>query len=357
MITDSGRLTPKFEYIADLRRKAGTVQVKDNTGKRVLLLGAGMVAQPVVDTLTQAAGTRLTIASLHEHDARKLAQGNPRVRIAPLDISNREGVAALVSDSDVVISLVPATFHPSVAEVCIEKRKHMVTASYISPAMGALHERATQAGVTILNEIGLDPGIDHLSTMKIIDEVKHAGGRILAFSSVCGGLPAPEASDNPLGYKFSWSPRGVLAAGLNASKCLRDGKIHTTPKGRLFDHAANFDIHYPGFNLECLPNRDSTIYSSLYGIEDAHTVFRGTLRFRGFSELMGGLARLGLFDEAENPRLKSSPTPTWVPSPPSPFFLLVSQLLTAAIYLFIFLLLLGVCLLEKYRGGTGGCLG
>ena len=94
MITDSGRLTPKFEYIADLRRKAGTVQVKDNAGKRVLLLGAGMVAQPVVDTLTQAAGTRLTIASLHEHDARKLAQGNPRVRIAPLDISNREGVAA-----------------------------------------------------------------------------------------------------------------------------------------------------------------------------------------------------------------------------------------------------------------------
>lgn len=312
VITNNGRLTPKFEYLTDLRRRAGTIQVRDNREQRVLLLGAGMVAQPVVDTLVERKGTRLTVASLHEHDARKLAGGHPQVRTAPLDITNRQGVSQLVGDADVVISLVPAAFHPSVAEACIERGRHLVTASYVSPGMQALHERAVKANVTILNELGLDPGIDHLSAMKIIDEVKHEGGRVLSFSSVCGGLPAPEASDNPLGYKFSWSPRGVLSAGLNASRYLKNGQLQTTPQGRLFDHAQPYDIHYPGFNLECLPNRDSTVYSAFYGLQDAHTVFRGTLRFKGFSELMGALGRLGLFDETDNPLLKSAPTPSWV---------------------------------------------
>ena len=232
-----------------------------------------MVAEPVVDTLVEKEGVHLTVASLFEKDAKKLAKGHPRVATSSLDISNMKSVGDLVQAHDVVIrflsffisfflpvfsdsgfqccllcfSLVPATFHPLVAEVCIERKKNMVTASYISPAMQALHDRyaskktkkqmtnqpqkidvfdsAVAAGVTILNEIGLDPGIDHLSAMKIIDEVKHEGGKILSFSSVCGGLPAPEASDNPLGYKFSWSPRGVLAAGLNPSKYLYNGKV------------------------------------------------------------------------------------------------------------------------------------
>jgi len=311
-ITEKGKFTPRYQYINDLRKKNQQIHVKDLSSKKILLLGSGMVAEPVVDNLALNNYANLTIASISESEARKLSKNNPNITPIKFDINNKSALNNLIKDHDLVISLVPAPFHPSVAEGCIENKKDMVTASYISPLMKALHNKAVAAGITILNEIGLDPGIDHLSAMKIIDEVKEHKGKVVGFSSVCGGLPAPEASDNPLGYKFSWSPRGVLSAGLNPSKFLRNGKVYSTPAGQLFNHVEDIDIGYPGFNLECLPNRDSTIYSELYGLQDSHTVFRGTLRNKGFSSLMAAFSKLGLFDESENPKLKSeNSTPTW----------------------------------------------
>ena len=138
---------------------------------------------------------------------------------------------------------------------------------------------AKAAGITILNEIGLDPGIDHLSAMKIIDEAKAAGDKVTSFISWCGGLPAPENSNNPLGYKFSWSPRGVLLAGLNSARFRRNNKVVEIASGQLFRNAEPVDI-YPGYALEGLANRDSLSYADTYTIPDVHTMFRGTLRFK-----------------------------------------------------------------------------
>jgi saccharopine dehydrogenase (NADP+, L-glutamate forming) len=145
---------------------------------------------------------------------------------------------ALVPAADLVISLLPYTYHVQVAELCIEFGKDMVTTSYVSPAMRTLDERAIAAGVTLLNEIGVDPGIDHMSAMKVIHHVQGNGGEITSFRSWVGGLPAPEANTNPFGYKFSWSPRGVLLAGRNAARYLEDGKEINIPGEELFDWEA-----------------------------------------------------------------------------------------------------------------------
>lgn len=153
-------------------------------------------------------------------------------------MQDEEKLDALISSHDLVISLVPAPCHPGIAKCAIKHHRHMVTASYISPEMRALHEAAAAAHVTILNEAGLDPGIDHMSAKKMIDEVQAAGGIITGFASVCGGLPAPEAANNPLGYKFSWSPRGVLAATRNTAKYCKLGKTVDVPGDALLASAS-----------------------------------------------------------------------------------------------------------------------
>ena len=197
--------------------------------------------------------------------------------------------------SDVVVSLLPAPFHPMVGNMCIDHGVNMVTASYVSPAVADLEQRCLDAGITILNEVGLDPGMDHMSAMRIMDDVKARGGTIKHFSSVCGGLPAPEAANNPLMYKFSWSPMGVLTASGNSATYLKGGKVVEVEGSELLNNADDL-FGFPTMNLECLPNRDSFIYRELYDIPDADTVFRGTIRFKGFSQLMYGLKRLGLLE-------------------------------------------------------------
>ncbi|KAJ3085285.1 hypothetical protein HK102_000141 [Quaeritorhiza haematococci] len=203
--------------------------------------------------------------------------------------------------------------HHQIAERCIAHKKHMVTASYTSPAMAALDEKAKSANVTILNELGLDPGIDHLTAMKVFDEVHHRKGRMTSFVSWCGGLPAPEASDNPLGYKFSWSPRGVLLAGLNEAKYRMDGKLIEVPGSRLLKSAVDVPI-YRGFALEGIPNRDSLKYIDLYGLKGdrLETMFRGTLRYKGYSELMGAFGDLGLISLQERSELKNGGNVPWL---------------------------------------------
>lgn len=310
IIAQYGKLLPQHqnERLLTSLAKHGQYRVVSNEPRRVLLLGSGMVAQPVVDYLCSMPNTHMTIASLEMHQAAELGRKHSKVaKATAINVAqDAQALGKLVSQHDLVISYVPAPMHPRVAEACIEHRKNMVTASYISPAMAALDVRAKQAGITILNEIGLDPGIDHLSAVKTIDDVHQRGGQIKGFWSVCGGLPAPEASNNALGYKFSWSPRGVLSAGLNESQFLAKGQVQKTERGQLFRHAQPTTLGFAGFSLEYLPNRNSLQYKDLYGIPEAQDIFRGTLRYQGFSNTMQALMSLGYLSEAPHPALQQS---------------------------------------------------
>lgn len=193
-------------------------------------------------------------------------------------LKNQDTLDSLIQESDLVISLLPYTLHASIAEKCIQHGRNMVTASYISPEMKLLHTRAQEAGITILNECGLDPGIDHLLAMECFDQIKSNGGKITSFQSFCGGLPAPENADNPLAYKFSWNPRGVIANTLSGAKWLENGDVkELQPGGALMESPVKVDF-LKGLNLEGYPNRDSLIYRDVYKISNASTILRGTLR-------------------------------------------------------------------------------
>ena len=203
-----------------------------------------------------------------------------------------------------VISLIPYTFHAKVIEAAINQKVNVVTTSYVSEAMMALDKKAKDAGITVLNEIGLDPGIDHLYAVKTISEVHNEGGKILGFWSYVGGLPAPEDSDNPLGYKFSWSPRGVLLAARNTAHFYKDGKKETIPGEKLMSSAKPYLV-YPGYSFEAYPNRDSTPYKERYNIPEAQTIIRGTLRYQGNPALVQSFRDLGMLDEDQKDFLKS----------------------------------------------------
>ena len=197
--------------------------------------------------------------------------------------------------------------HVPIAETCIKHRRNLVTASYISPAMQALNEKAIKADILLLNEIGLDPGLDHLAAMKMINEAREQGWSVESFVSWCGGLPAPEDSSNILGYKFSWSPKGVLLATQNDAQFLQNGQVIKIPGNELLTAAQRLTDLNPGFAFEGLPNRDSLKYQNLYGLSDAHlkTMFRGTLRYSGFSSLMHQFKQLGLL-QSEKRELKEN---------------------------------------------------
>lgn len=264
-------------------------------GKRVLVLGSGYVAGPIIKHLGSRNDVRLIVGTNNISEAQRLASlASVCPQIEKLNINDTPALNKLVGAADIVVSLVPATMHLPIAHACLMHSKHMVTASYISPAMAALHEQAQAKGLLFLNEMGLDPGLDHLSAKKIIDEMQGLGKQITSFTSWCGGLPAPEAADNPLGYKFSWSPRGVLLAALNDARYLRDGSIVEVAGKDLLASVirAPFDSR---FNLEGLPNRDSTKYIDLYELGGPiKTMLRGTLRYQGFSDLMKCFRALGL---------------------------------------------------------------
>lgn len=269
--------------------------------KNVLVLGAGLVARPLVSYLLDLPDLAVAVADVEVARAERLVAGHPRGRVVSLDIADRAALAAAVGRADLVVSMVPYTFHPLVAELAIEQGKHLVTASYVSPAMRELDARARARGVVLLNELGLDPGIDHMEAMRVIHEVHDRGGRIVGFTSWCGGLPAPEANTNPFGYKFSWSPRGVLLASKNPARFLKDGRVVSIPAEALF--ASPQIIPIPGLGgFEGYPNRDSVPYRETYGIPEATTVLRGTLRYAGWCETLRKIVALGLLDEAAKDR-------------------------------------------------------
>jgi saccharopine dehydrogenase-like NADP-dependent oxidoreductase len=186
----------------------------------------------------------------------------------------------LVRDCDVVVSLLPATMHFAIAEQSVVQKKHMVTASYVSPEMRTLDAQAKQNGVAILNEVGLDPGIDHLLIMKSVDSIHERGGKVSELVSLCGGLPDPVAADNPLRYKMSWSPRGVLSAAGNSARFMAHGQVIEVPGEELL-LATTPSNRIPTLRLEVIPNRDSLSYRDLYGVPHVHSICRGTLRYEG----------------------------------------------------------------------------
>jgi len=266
--------------------------------KNILLVGAGMVANSFAEYLGRTDDNVIHVAGNVAADVESVYSEAKHGRGHVFDLTcDPTRLESLVADADVVVSLLPATLHPMIAELAINNKTNMVSASYVSPAIQAMHQRAVDAGITILNEVGLDPGMDHMSAMRIMDGVKARGGWIKHFSSVCGGLPAPECANNPLMYKFSWSPMGVLTASQNPATYLKNGEVINVEGEEMLNSA--YDIFsFPTMNMECLPNRDSLAYKEIYGIESAESCFRGTLRFKGFSELMYGAKKLGLLDDA-----------------------------------------------------------
>jgi saccharopine dehydrogenase (NADP+, L-glutamate forming) len=264
--------------------------------KKVLVLGAGLVSRPLVRYLLDQPDFHVTVASRTVSKAEALVGGHPQGSALPLLANETAKLEKLVSEHDLAISLLPAPLHPVVAEMCVSHRKHMVTTSYVSPKMRALDEPARAAGITLLNEVGVDPGIDHMSAMRVIHGVEARGGKVVSFKSYCGGLPAPEANDNPWGYKFSWSPRGVCTAGKNAARYREGGKLVEIPGPELF--ANHHPVSVGGIGeLEGYPNRDSLIYVELYGLEGIETMFRGTLRYPGWCACLKKVVELGLLDE------------------------------------------------------------
>jgi len=266
--------------------------------KKILILGAGLVAKPLVRYLLDQPDFGVKVASRTVSKAEKLIDNHPRGTAQSLNLNNKEGLRDEVQSADLVISMVPYTFHTLVAEYCIEFKKQMVTTSYVSDAMKSLDGRAKDAGIIILNEIGLDPGIDHMEAMRIIHEVEAKGGEITSFTSYCGGLPAPEANTNPFGYKFSWSPIGVLLAGKNSARYLKDGKVVNIASEDLFDNYLNMPIETLG-DFEGYPNRDSIPYIDLYGIQSTQTMLRGTLRNLGWCATLKKVVDLGLLEKKE----------------------------------------------------------
>ncbi|XP_050499676.1 alpha-aminoadipic semialdehyde synthase, mitochondrial [Diabrotica virgifera virgifera] len=318
IIASNGKLTPNYEYIQELRKSSVKSRLKSdmngNTStKNVLILGAGRVAAPLVEYLNRDRSVGLTVASEQRELGDAISKQYPGVESVYLNAAENTGtLQELVRKANVVVSILPAGLHPLVAKTCVQEGVHMVTASYMSDEIKQLHEAAQDAGITILNEVGLDPGIDHLLALECIQEVKNNGGRITSFESYCGGLPAPEFSDNPLRYKFSWSPRGALINTVGAARYLRRGQIVEISEGGELMRAAKPLDFLPGFNLEGFPNRDSIKYSKIYGIEEANTVLRGTLRYSGFAQAARQLQFLGLLDTADHPSLhQQGPEVTW----------------------------------------------
>ncbi len=270
--------------------------------KQVLILGAGLVTGPIVSYLLEK-GYRVTVASRTAARAEKLVGDHPNGRALAYDIEadpDHTELNKLVAQVDLVVSFLPYIHHVSVAKASLTAGKPMVTTSYVSPAMRELDAAAKQAGLIILNEVGLDPGIDHMSAMQVIHRVQQAGGHIDSFMSYCGGLPAPEANDNPFGYKFSWSPRGVLLAARNAAHYLRNGQEVNVAGRELFKHYWLLEVAGLG-EFEAYPNRDSVPYKKIYGIEDAGTMYRGTLRNIGWCDTLDKMVQFGWLSEDKRP--------------------------------------------------------
>ncbi len=260
--------------------------------KKVLLLGAGMVAKPIADYILNN-NIELTIASRTVSKAEKLINGRSNGKAVSWTVDDLTTLESLISEHDLAVSLLPYAYHVTVAKFCIKHKKNMVTTSYVSEEMKALDAEAKEAGILILNEIGVDPGFDHMTAMRIIDKVQDEGGKIKEFYSLCGALAAPEETDNPFKYKFSWSPKGVIMAGNNGAKFLKNGEIIELPTKNLFKNPLQIDFPEVG-KMQVYPNRDSLAYIDIYNLPNVETMFRGTFRYENWCEALDAIKALGM---------------------------------------------------------------
>jgi saccharopine dehydrogenase-like NADP-dependent oxidoreductase len=261
--------------------------------KSLLCLGAGLVSRPYIEYIS-GRSFHLIVASRTKERIESVIHGFKNVEAVSFDINTDDKLLdELISKVDLVCSLLPYTYHVKAAKVAIKHRKPFCTTSYISDEMKALNKQATDAGVPLLNECGVDPGIDHMSAMRIINQVHQDHGKVVSFTSFTGGLPAPDANNNPFGYKLSWSPRGVLLAGRNDAHFLRDKTKVTIPGPELFANYQIMDIPGAG-KFEGYPNRDSISYIDTYGVPETETMLRGTLRNMGWCSTLKRIADLGL---------------------------------------------------------------
>ncbi len=263
--------------------------------KTVLILGAGRSSSSLIEEMIQrapAGGWQVVVGDLDGDLAQRKCGGRPHARAFTLHSNDIAGRDAEIASADLVISMVPAFLHPQVAAAAIASGVPVLTPSYLSPEMLALDAAAKEKGVLVLNELGLDPGIDHLSAVKMMSDVRASGGRITEFESYCGGLVAPESDTNPWHYKVSWNPRNVVLAGQGGSATFRDGgRNRMVPPHRAFQGARRVEVE--GMVFEGYPNRDSLAYAELYDLPGVDTLIRGTLRGEGFCGAWNVLVMLG----------------------------------------------------------------
>ncbi|WP_203294675.1 saccharopine dehydrogenase family protein [Luteirhabdus pelagi] len=268
--------------------------------RNILIIGAGRSASSLIHYLldkSEAEELFLTIGDINLQNAQKLSGDHPNSRAIMLDIFNDPERREAVEAADLVISMLPARYHINVAKDCLEFGKHMVTASYVSDEMQSLNAKATSKGLVFMNEIGLDPGIDHMSAMQVIDRIRDNGGKMLLFESFTGGLVAPESDDNLWHYKFTWNPRNVVVAGQGgAAEFIQEGTYKYIPYHRLFRRTEFLEIEGHG-RFEGYANRNSLKYRSIYGLEDVLTLYRGTIRRVGFSKAWNMFVQLGMTDD------------------------------------------------------------
>jgi saccharopine dehydrogenase-like NADP-dependent oxidoreductase len=264
--------------------------------KKVLILGAGMVVKPMVEYFLEKK-IPLMIASPMKQRADAMINGDPLGSSVDWSMDDPALLDKMIEEYDLAVSLLPYKYHAEVARVCLKHKKSLVTTSYVQPEMSALDEAARNAGVLFLNELGLDPGIDHMTAMKIIDYIHLKGGKVEEFYSLCGALPAPEAADNPLKYKFTWSPKGVILASRSSALYLKKGKETYVDAVSLFKDRFTYSFPPIG-DLEVYPNRDSLSYLDIYDIAGVKTMYRGTLRYKGWCETLDVMKRIHMLDDS-----------------------------------------------------------
>ncbi len=266
--------------------------------KKILLIGAGRSATVLVNYLlkqSEVYQTYVTVADIQIELAQSKVKNHPRARAISFSIED-DTAKEIIAAHDIVISLLPPALHSKAAVICLEYNKHLLTASYLTPELRAMDKEANEKKLLFMGEMGLDPGIDHMSAMDIIHRLQSESCEIISFKSSTGGLVAPESDNNPWNYKITWNPRNVVLAGHGMAQYIQDGHTKYLPYHRLFTQIEK--IQLPGWGrFESYVNRDSLAYKSLYGLNGVDTLMRTTLRREGYCEAWNILLQLGLTDD------------------------------------------------------------
>ncbi len=268
--------------------------------QNILIIGAGRSSGALINYLLEQAKEHnwfVTVADADPKAAEQKINGHPNGRATWLDVTKTNDRREQIGRADVVVSLLPVYLHMEVAQDCLSQKKHLMNASYVTKEMYGLGDAARQKDLIFMGELGLDPGIDHMSAAQKINEIKAKGGKLTAFRSYTGGLVAPESDDNPWHYKFSWNPRNVVLAGQGTAQYLENGKHKYIPYNRLFTQFDLVNVQGMG-DYEAYANRDSLLYKEAYGIKDIPNILRGTLRHKGFCEAWNAVRKIGLTDNS-----------------------------------------------------------